>query len=297
MKGVTMKHTGFSLTWWSLLPPCCSPRKTANLSVKHTNRRKSMTSKIVRVSLLTIANVLAIGSVTWAKAAPATGCSDATLTGNYGILFTGTDDSSGNAVATVGQVTLDGKGKLVGVWTQNVQGEVADNVRLTGAYKVGTKCTGSATITPKGGTTGHFDIVVDTSGHRFEVIVTDSGQTQLGYALAEGSANCSKVGLTGSWGAQASGILLGIGPGAVIEHLNLNGNGTVSVTATESVAGDIIRTKLIGTYKISSNCRGTLTITNSQGTDHSNFVVVNGGQEVLMVGTDSALVVAGTAQR
>jgi hypothetical protein len=64
------------------------PRKTVNLSEKHTNRKKSITSKTVRISLLAIANLLAIGSVASAKVSPAAGCSDATLTGNYGILFT-----------------------------------------------------------------------------------------------------------------------------------------------------------------------------------------------------------------
>jgi hypothetical protein len=84
-----------------------------------------MRSRIVHIFLFVAANMLAFGSVTWAQAI---GCSDATLTGNYGILLTGSD-SSGNSLVMGGRVTADGKGKLVGVWTQNIEGVVTNNVR------------------------------------------------------------------------------------------------------------------------------------------------------------------------
>jgi hypothetical protein len=253
-----------------------------------------MRSRIVHIFLFVAANMLAFGSVTWAQAI---GCSDATLTGNYGILLTGSD-SSGNSLVMGGRVTADGKGKLVGVWTQNIEGVVTNNVPLSGAYRVGAKCIGSATVTPKGSATTHFSISVINAGKRFELIVTDAGQIQTGSAQAQGNAVCSASGLKGSYGWMANLAIIGVCPAAAVGQIIFDGGGRLTGIQTESVAGNIVQgVKLDGTYTISSNCTGMSVIDANGGITHSNFVVINGGQEILAVGTDSIGAAWGTLQR
>jgi len=214
---------------------------------------------------------------------PTTACSNATLNGHYGVVISGFAGS--NILASGGQITANGKGGVVGTWTININGSIATNVPLTGTYALGNGCTGHATLTPSGSVPTTFNIIVDSGGNRIELIVTETGQTQSGYALAQGAATCSLAGVKGTWGwLQTEAFLIGVGPGAFIGQMTLDGTGKLQARAVTESANGTIAAGLSGpgTYTMGSNCVGTLTIPGSQF--QTQPVIVNGGQEMLAVG-------------
>jgi hypothetical protein len=212
-------------------------------------------------------------------------CSNATLKGNFGALLSGFGSNS--VLASGGQLTADGKGGFRGTWAFNVNGNIATNVPVTGTYAVGKGCAGHATLQPQGGSQFHLNLIVDSGGKRLELIVTDSGIIEAGYALAQGNATCSLAGVKGTWGwLQTEAFLIGVGPGAFIGQTTLDGSGKLQAkNVTESIDGQIV-TGLSGpgTYTMESNCIGTLTIPGQGQGYGAMLVVVNGGKEMLAVG-------------
>ncbi|MFI5114021.1 MAG: hypothetical protein ACHP7J_02670 [Terriglobales bacterium] len=80
------------------------------------------------------------------------------------------------AVSLVGQVILDGKGKVSGTETASLNGTIA-TASITGTYTENANCTGTAQITPQGFSTTNFNFVVVNAGKEILLIETDSGTT------------------------------------------------------------------------------------------------------------------------
>jgi hypothetical protein len=107
------------------------------------------------------------------------GCSVATLSGNYG--FTGSGFASLNhsvkgaevPVAYSGSETFDGVGNLSAVFTAANNGTISTGQTASGTYTVNSDCSGSASFT----TGGTFNLVVVSGGAEFMVIQTDPGNT------------------------------------------------------------------------------------------------------------------------
>ncbi len=214
---------------------------------------------------------------------PTTACSNATFSGNYGVVISGYVGS--NVLASGGQITANGKGGIVGTWTININGTITTNVPLKGSYALSKGCIGHATLTPNGSDPTTFNLIVDSGGNRIEMIVTETGQTQSGYALAQGAASCSLAGVKGTWGwLQTEAWLIGVGPGAFIGQMTLDGTGKLQAKAVTESANGTIATGLSGpgTYTMGSNCVGMLTIPG--GGFQTQLVIVNGGEEMLAVG-------------
>jgi hypothetical protein len=200
------------------------------MRLKIVGRLFSVLPSLVVVSIL-VSSALSQDSV------PTTACSNATLSGNYGVVISGFVGS--NVLASGGQITANGKGAVVGTWTININGNITTNVPLTGSYALGKGCTGHATLTPSGSDPTTFNIIVDSGGNRIEMIATETGQTQTGYAIARGAATCSLGGIKGTWGwLQTEAFLIGLGPGAFIGQITFNGTGKLQAKAvTESADG------------------------------------------------------------
>jgi hypothetical protein len=105
------------------------------------------------------------------------GCSVATLSGNYG--FTGSGFASPKAkahevpVAYSGLETFDGAGNLSATFTAANNGTISTGQTATGTYTVNSDCTGSAAL--NGG--GTFNFVIVNSGAELMVIQVDAGNT------------------------------------------------------------------------------------------------------------------------
>jgi hypothetical protein len=120
--------------------------------------------------------------------------------------------------------------------------------------------------------------VVDAS-QRLELIVTDSGESVIGYALPQGQATCTAAGLAGKWAWNSNGVTSGF-----ISSVTLSAKGAMSGLSTIVVNGDVQQNLTTGgIFTINSNCTGAATFTlNGQQQGTGDFVVVNGGQELLV---------------
>jgi hypothetical protein len=108
------------------------------------------------------------------------GCTDATLTGNYGFTYTGFTTLHSLKGANlfpedaVGVIALNGTGNFSTTYTISLNGTVTQDVHDTGTYAVNSDCTGSFTDVTQG---SHFTIVIIGGGVEFMSIRTDAAQT------------------------------------------------------------------------------------------------------------------------
>jgi hypothetical protein len=120
-------------------------------------------------------------------------------------------------------------------------------------------------------------------------VAEDTGQT------------CGLQTLHGSYVFTAHGfnIVNGVAqPKAVVEGIDFNGDGTLSVPfATVSINGVIIQVPPggVGTYTLDASCEGTLTFTS--GPVNYNLSVRPNGREIWMIQTDSNTVFEGTVKK
>ncbi len=100
-------------------------------------------------------------------------CTDLGVKHTYAFEATGTVVGSGQA-AYVGQLVLNGAGKLTGTANISQDGSIASGVALTGTYQINSNCTGSAVVTPKGLPAMKANLVVVNGGKELMVIETDA---------------------------------------------------------------------------------------------------------------------------
>ena len=243
--------------------------------------------KMSSIVLLFVA-IFAVGSAS-------ASCSDLTLTGVYGFIFSGLG-GDGTPRAIVGQATADGKGNLSGTVTKSKDGTIV-TFTFTGTYSVAKNCTGSVTfIDPD--ETRHVNFVFDNGNKDLQAVQTDSGRVISGFALAEGAAVCGENGKKQTFAANLRGSVNGVGQVAYVEQVILDGKGNVSGKGTFSLDGTIHKVPITGTYTENADCTGSAQIT-PQGfsTLNFNFVVVNVGKEILLIETDTNTIVSGTMQQ
>ncbi len=123
-----------------------------------------------------------------------------------------------------------------------------------------------------------------------------------GTAWAGGETSaCGLQTLTGSYVFTAHGfnIVNGVAqPKAIVEGIDFNGDGTLSVPfATVSINGLIIQVPPggTGTYTLDSTCQGTLTF--AAGPVNYNISVRSNGRELSMIQTDQNTVFEGTVKK
>ncbi len=250
-----------------------------------------MISNLFHKSLLIVTAVLVLGLAAWGQ------CSNANVTGKYGFSGTGLD-KKGSPIALIGYIKADGKGKFTGTETGSDDGSVITNAPVTGTYTVNSDCTGSGTIKPKGGKVSHYNLVVVSGGKSLQTLNTDAPNVQAGTVQAQGKATCTAAGLKGSFGTEAGGVFIGEGAVALDGLLILDGKGNISGTESGSIAGSIFTGQSAsGTYTVASNCTGTMAVTVLGQTEHSSFVVTNGGKSLVLVETDAGTVVSGFGQQ
>lgn len=253
-----------------------------------------MISKTFRIARMIILASFALSSAAWAAT-----CSNASLSGTYGFLHDGTDSNGAPFTAAVSQITFDSTaGTFTGETTASHDGVIATQ-SLTGTYTVASNCTGTGT--PAGGSP--FSIVVTSTGflavHPFSE----------GFAVKQGSPNCTNAGVKGSFGFETTGLFLAGAPAtgwvAFIGELKLtvtpSGEGVISghiAGAEDSTILTFAEEPVTGRYTVGTDCRAMATIKPEGLSEmHFHFVVVDGGKEMLAVETDADTVVSGTLQQ
>jgi len=104
---------------------------------------------------------------------------------------------------------------------------------------------------------------------------------------ARAASNCSKATLKGSYGALLTGTIPGVGPFATVAVANFDGVGGWSYTETGNVNGNVFSGQhFVGAYTVALDCSAT---TSDSGGNKTALVIVNGGREVMGIGTGSAV--------
>jgi len=140
------------------------------------------------VSALAVLAALAIVATTSKHSVPPvyaqSGCTDATLTGNYGFDFNGFTSAgrepqspATRPLAVVGVATFNGAGSFSTAYTISFAGNVTQGVQDIGTYIVNADCTGSSTDTTAG---LHFNFVILGGGAEVFLIQTDAGNATTG---------------------------------------------------------------------------------------------------------------------
>jgi len=110
---------------------------------------------------------------------------------------------------------------------------------------------------------------------------------------------CSTATLNNSYGLSLKGRILSpspapLGPYSGVGSATFDGAGNVTLILTQSFNGSITPpSSFNGSYSVYSDCTGSLTF----GGANFDFVIVYGGDELLLIETDSGTVVDGEAKR
>jgi hypothetical protein len=227
-----------------------------------------------------------------AQVSHAAACSDAALTGTYGLLVTGYD-SSGLYQHGMAQIKSNGKGSFTGTETESDDGTIFNKVAITGTYAINANCTGSGTIiNAKNGNQAHYNFVVDPVVNQVEAVGTDSGHgTAAGVATPLGTAACSLAALNGTFGFHGGGDIPAQGQWALGGQTTFSGAGKLAGTETSVVAGTVTSAaSLTGTYTMATNCVGTMTYKVGTFTRKWNIVMTSGGQGFIAIDTVSGFV-------
>jgi len=257
-----------------------------------------MISKPVRLVIWGLSSVVVLGTLLCAQpAAPAKGCSNATVHGRYGFAINGT--INGNPITTVGQMATNGNGTIAGMETVSNNGAISNDLPILGEYTINPDCTGTAAITPQGGTKSTYNLTVISGGTEIDLVETDNGTVESGNAKAKGPKACSSSALKGAYGLQGSGTEVGFGPLVFGGQIVFHGDGTLDGTETISVNGGIASgLKITGAYKVDKRCFGGAVIfVNNQGPVHLNLAAVNGERGVYLIQTDAGSLVSGFSQQ
>jgi len=255
------------------------------MSTKHC----FMIFQTIRIAQMIVLTSLALSSAAWAN------CSNAPLSGTYGFLHGGTASDGTPTSAAVSQLTFHATtGTFTGETTASHDGVIV-TAHLTGTYTVTSNCTG----------TGY-----PAGGSPFSFVVTPTGFLALhlfaeGFAVKRGSATCTNAGLEGSFGFETTGVFLAAVSAPAVAFIgelkftvDTSGEGVISGHVAASEDGKFHGfEEATGSYSVDANCRGTATITPKGSALNFSFVVVDGGNEMLVVETDADTVVSGTLQR
>jgi len=108
------------------------------------------------------------------------GCSNATLTGNYGFSFGGFQIQHGTQRSVpfygAGLATFDGAGNASATFNFGSNGKITTNQPYTATYTVNSDCTGSVTATPGSGG-DNFTFVIVGGGAEVLAVDISAGET------------------------------------------------------------------------------------------------------------------------
>ena len=218
--------------------------------------------------------------------------SNLALQGGFAFNLAGIDNI-GTAFGTAGNLTLDNVGNIsTGTQDFNDDGTLHTNLLLSGSCVVGpANGRGTAALTTSLGTLNFAFYIVDANHLKFveidsnAILAGDSFRQQGPFSNASLSgAFPFTLGGTSSKGAFVAGGIF-----------NANGSGTVT-GGVEDVNNDGVLAQnlaLSGSYSVAAGGRGTLTLTNNTGT--SNFVIYPSSGGVLVLEVDTVIVSSGSA--
>ncbi|HEX5229604.1 MAG TPA: IPT/TIG domain-containing protein [Bryobacteraceae bacterium] len=232
-------------------------------------------------------------------------CAPAILNGTYYYLLTGTMGTAGGGIpyAELGQLVANGNGGLSGSSSSNLNGPTKANL-LTGSYTLQANCSGSMTLKINSQTTTALTIQVTNNGQGIILSVSNPGEIVSGRAYRtsamSGSPACGQGSLSGAYGYRLTGYASTSGMNYLYSdagQIVADGNGSFTASSVTNLGGAFSNTNGTGSYSITAQCSGTATISHP-GSTASNYsiAVVEDGQQILFLETDSGTTVTGAGQ-
>ncbi len=246
------------------------------------NRKKGAFSKM-GIMLAVLAGMILSSNVAHAF-------TNASLKGTYSYLFTKfTADPTQNEVNVVGIYTFDGVSAVTYTETDDNAGTVGTETG-SGTYSVNANGTGSMTLTNSGnGNVTKFSISLNSAGKGFQILQTSCHDTcnndvNTGVAVAQQGTSYSNASLKGAFGfltntwTPTSTVTAEAGVGFV----NFDGVSKVTASITDNQAGSVVTFSESGSYSVSPNGSGTLSLTNSKNGQitTASFVITSAGKQL-----------------
>ena len=218
--------------------------------------------------------------------------SSSSVSGDYALLSSGLGTIG--TLASAGRLTADGFGGITaGVLDENDGGTVSENIAFTGIYNISSNGRGTATLTfPSGDSNFAFYMV---SSGRVLFVQTDSFAVTSGALDAQQGGPFSTASLSGNFGFLVAGKTSN-GATAISGQLTAGGGGSLTATEDINEAGTLSAgVPLNGTYAISSNGRGTLTITGTGVVTTELRLYLVSSSKANIVGVDTFQIFIGVA--
>jgi hypothetical protein len=224
------------------------------------------------------------------------------LSGVYYYLLSG-DLISGNSIypyIELGKLTADGQGNVSGGSHASIGGSNS-SYTLNGTYAVQSSCTGSTTLSINSQASEALTFQLVNGGQG--AIVAYSGSTGViggrAYRQTAGAAplQCSTASLSGSYAYLLTGVAFLSGNAYYYSQdgsATGDGQGNMSATGMANVGGNTVSSTGQGHYLIASDCSGTASVTNQNGTANYYIAVAEDGQVVLFMKSDSGYTVGGS---
>jgi uncharacterized protein (TIGR03437 family) len=230
-----------------------------------------------------------IGTVVTGQAQrAATSCDSSAVSGSYTYAIKGWAAAGGafQPFADAGRMVADGSGDFTGQSTYSASGTITRRT-LTGAFSIGSACSGTATIRDNSGKVAQLAVTVLSNGQLL-FIQSDNG-TILSGGAQRGQYACSTGSLTGPYAYANAGFSGGIVPEANSGLYTSDGNGHINGTDARIFTGS---------YSVNSDCTGSAIFTDTLGNSANlDLFVADGGAQVQFIQTDSGVVLSGSARQ
>jgi hypothetical protein len=227
------------------------------------------------------------------------------LSGNYAFLVSGYDANGGRFMAAGSFVANGSTGTISsGVMDINDAGNVQVNVPFSGSYLIGTNGLGTLAFP---GLDRTFALSFIPSGNpsfikSANLIEVDGLDQDSGVLVQQNTADFSTSAISGAYSFGFLGIdSTHTGRYALAGEFSANGSGTLSgmLDSDDAGSGPSPSVAFSGTYSVTSNGRGTMSITTAQSSTNYSFYVVDSSQllviEIDQVAGQTRPVVSGTA--
>jgi uncharacterized protein (TIGR03437 family) len=230
--------------------------------------------KIHVKSLSVCVSVLATGFLALAQTTSPT-CSNATLTGTYGLNYNARAISSPASLSKIqlgmGTATFDGAGNFTFDLTSNTASMQGIGQIMAGTYSLPANCLGTLNITT--GDTASFTLIPYNSGNDFSLLGLDPTYV-ITVTGAPHPAACVTATLSGAYAFNGSGYSLSSGSitgvNAITGLLQFDGAGNVTGNWSLSANGATTSSNVSGKYTIAAPaCVGSGTLTDANGLSYA----------------------------
>lgn len=225
------------------------------------------------------------------------------MSGIYYYLLTG-DLLSGNQIVPyveLGKLVADGQGGVSGNSHASIGGSISAYT-IVGRYSVQSNCTGSMTITVNSQASGSFTFQVIRGGLGLIIALSGSGVTA-GRAYRQtasaGTIQCGTASLSGNYAYLLTGVVFQSGIAYQYSQTGSatgDGRGNLGATGIINVNGSTVTATGQGPYSVGSDCSGTASVQNQNGTANYYTALAEDGQVFLFMESDSGYAVGGVAE-